>query len=183
MWLDLLHWRTSALASFREWSVVSVWLWIWAQPRNPCQPRNYASASTWLRDENNGFHLLEPSKPHCHIITYVQDIGLIFWCVIATRVINEILKIHDNIKEIIAGVKYSLIYTYITGQWPTEWTLWLVNELLSLAAMCWLRSVSKCKHWRPAVYFLHQNVKVSVASHAQIHQVFRCNGKSQPTVT
>ena len=46
-WPDLLHRHTSALASFREWSVVSVWLRIRAQLRNPCQPRNSASASTW----------------------------------------------------------------------------------------------------------------------------------------
>ena len=39
---DLLHWQTSTLASFREWSVVSAWLQIRAQPRNPCQPRNSA---------------------------------------------------------------------------------------------------------------------------------------------
>ena len=45
-WPDLLHRRTSALTSLREWSVVSAWLRIWAQPRNPCQPRNSASAST-----------------------------------------------------------------------------------------------------------------------------------------
>ena len=47
-WPDLLHRRTSALASFREWSAVSAWLRIWAQLRNPCQPRNSASASTCL---------------------------------------------------------------------------------------------------------------------------------------
>ena len=46
-WPDLLHRHTSALASFREWSVVSAWLRIQAQPRNPCQPHNSASASTW----------------------------------------------------------------------------------------------------------------------------------------
>ena len=46
-WPDLLHRRTSALASFQEWLVVSAWLRIRAQPRNPCQPRNSASASTW----------------------------------------------------------------------------------------------------------------------------------------
>ena len=37
-WPDLLYRCTSTLASFREWSVVSAWLRIWAQPRNPCQP-------------------------------------------------------------------------------------------------------------------------------------------------
>ena len=47
-WPDLLHRHTSALASFREWSVLSAWLRIQAQPRNPCQPRNLASASTWV---------------------------------------------------------------------------------------------------------------------------------------
>ena len=47
MWPDLLHCHTSALASFREWSFVSVWLRIRAQPRNPCQPRNSALALTW----------------------------------------------------------------------------------------------------------------------------------------
>ena len=44
---DLLHQHISALASLREWSVVSAWLRIWAQPRNPCQSHNSASASTW----------------------------------------------------------------------------------------------------------------------------------------
>ena len=48
MWPDLLLRRTSALASFQEWSVVSAWLRIWAQPRNPCWARNSASASTCL---------------------------------------------------------------------------------------------------------------------------------------
>ena len=38
MWPDLLHRHTSALASFREWSVVSAWLRIRAQPRNPASP-------------------------------------------------------------------------------------------------------------------------------------------------
>ena len=47
-WPDLIHRHTIALASFREWSVVSAWLRIRAQPWNPCQPRNSASASTWL---------------------------------------------------------------------------------------------------------------------------------------
>ena len=45
-WPYLLHRHTSALASFREWSVVAAWLRIRAQPRNPCQSRNSASAST-----------------------------------------------------------------------------------------------------------------------------------------
>ena len=49
-WPDFLHRHTIALVSFREWSVVSGWLRIRAQPRNPCQPRNSASASTWLLD-------------------------------------------------------------------------------------------------------------------------------------
>ena len=48
MWPDLLHRHTIALASFREWSVVSAWLRIGAQPWNLCQPRNSASALTWL---------------------------------------------------------------------------------------------------------------------------------------
>ena len=47
-WPDLLHRHTIALASFQEWSVVSAWHRIRAQPRNPCQPRNSASASTCL---------------------------------------------------------------------------------------------------------------------------------------
>ena len=47
-WPDLLHQHMSVLASFREWLVVSAWLGIRAQPRNPCQPRNSASASTCL---------------------------------------------------------------------------------------------------------------------------------------
>ena len=46
-WPDHICRHTSALASFREWSVVSAWLRIRAQPRNPCQPCNSASASTW----------------------------------------------------------------------------------------------------------------------------------------
>ena len=50
-WPDLLHRHTITLASFREWSVVSAWLRIRAQPRNPCQPRNSASASTCLLNE------------------------------------------------------------------------------------------------------------------------------------
>ena len=37
----------SVLASLREWSVVSAWLRIRAQPRNHCQSHNSASASTW----------------------------------------------------------------------------------------------------------------------------------------
>ena len=45
-WPDLLHPHTIALASLREWSVVSAWLRIRAQPWNPCQPHNSASAST-----------------------------------------------------------------------------------------------------------------------------------------
>ena len=48
-WPDLLHRHMSALASFREWSVVSAWLRIRAQPRNPRQSRNSASASTCSR--------------------------------------------------------------------------------------------------------------------------------------
>ena len=36
----------SVLASFREWSVVSAWLRIRAQPWNPCHPSNSVSAST-----------------------------------------------------------------------------------------------------------------------------------------
>ena len=48
-WPNLLHRHTSALASFREWSVVSAWLRIQAQPWNPSQPRNSASASTCLQ--------------------------------------------------------------------------------------------------------------------------------------
>ena len=47
-WPDLLHRHTIALASFREWSVVSAWLRIRAQPWNPCQPRNSALAWTCL---------------------------------------------------------------------------------------------------------------------------------------
>ena len=47
-WPDLLHRHTIALASFREWSVVSAGLRIRAQPRNPCRARNSASAWTWL---------------------------------------------------------------------------------------------------------------------------------------
>ena len=47
-WPDLLHRHTIALASFREWSVVSARLRIRAQPRNPCRARNSASAWTWL---------------------------------------------------------------------------------------------------------------------------------------
>ena len=35
-WPDLLHQRTSTLASFQEWSFISVWLRIRAQVRNPC---------------------------------------------------------------------------------------------------------------------------------------------------
>ena len=46
-WPDLLHRHTIALASFREWSVVSARLRIRAQPRNPCRARNSASAWTW----------------------------------------------------------------------------------------------------------------------------------------
>ena len=46
-WPDLLPRHTIALASFREWSVVSARLWIRAQPRNPCRARNSASAWTW----------------------------------------------------------------------------------------------------------------------------------------
>ena len=45
-WPDLLHRHTITFASFREWSVVSAWLRIQAQPWNPCQSRNSASAST-----------------------------------------------------------------------------------------------------------------------------------------
>ena len=45
-WPDLLHRHTIALASFREWSVVSARLRIRAQPRNPCRARNSASAWT-----------------------------------------------------------------------------------------------------------------------------------------
>ena len=64
-WPNLLHQHTSALASFREWSVVSAWLRIRAQPRNPCQPRNSASASTWISrhklSQNVNFVRLLPS--------------------------------------------------------------------------------------------------------------------------
>ena len=51
-WPDALHRHTIALASFREWSVVSAWLRIRAQPWNPCQTRNSASASTCLHQPN-----------------------------------------------------------------------------------------------------------------------------------
>ena len=46
-WPDLLHRHTSRFASFREWSVVSAWLWFRTQLRNPCQPCSSALASTW----------------------------------------------------------------------------------------------------------------------------------------
>ena len=56
-WPDFLHRHTIALASFREWSVVSARLRIRAQPRNPCRARNSASAWTWSR-RTNELHLV-----------------------------------------------------------------------------------------------------------------------------
>ena len=49
---NLLQQHTSTLASFWEWSVVSVWLWIRAQVRNPCYPRSSDLSSTWLVAES-----------------------------------------------------------------------------------------------------------------------------------
>ena len=51
-WPDLLPRHTIALASFREWSVVSARLRIRAQPRNPCRARNSASAWRFFVCEN-----------------------------------------------------------------------------------------------------------------------------------
>ena len=78
-WLDLLHQHTIALVSFREWSVVSAWLRIRAQPRNPCQPRNSPSASTCSRPMSSmGWGLYPqcatvPGKRNAFCLRHVGD--------------------------------------------------------------------------------------------------------------
>ena len=69
-WPDLLHRHTIALASFREWSVVSARLRIRAQPRNPCRARNSASAWTCL----------SPAPPSLHCTNWVQKIAPVIFC-------------------------------------------------------------------------------------------------------
>ena len=68
----------------------SAWLRIWAQPRNPCQPRNSASALTWLGGstiqmedgilscDKQTYHHLRPSVCLCICPSVCLFIAVVF---------------------------------------------------------------------------------------------------------
>ena len=77
-WPDLLHRHTIALASFREWSVVSARLRIRAQPRNPCRARNSASAWTCWMEISRYFYTIArvpASGSQSHMAARAPTIG------------------------------------------------------------------------------------------------------------
>ena len=65
MWPNLFHWHTSTLASFREWSIASAWLWIQSWVQNPVQDGevNKAASNDFLetRADHSKQHMNENS--------------------------------------------------------------------------------------------------------------------------
>ena len=96
-WPDLPHQHTIALASFREWSVVSAWLRIRAQPWNPCQPRNSASASTCS---------LVPFPPHAWASSFYDTVDYLGWYVGICNALTKFTSYdHGKTSDITSSVK------------------------------------------------------------------------------
>ena len=146
-WPDLLHRHTIALASFREWSVVSAWLRIRAQPWNPCQPRNSASASTWsgggrsyiFRTLNSVPFFLDMSQYHqictlsglfrtCQapgLAAEVYPIAyLVHFCILSPRTLDIIAQCtRSYARSRSAGESLPVNHGVSTGAWYYIWLL------------------------------------------------------------
>ena len=123
-WPDLLHRHTIALASFREWSVVSARLRIRAQPRNPCRARNSASAWTCWNVRalvNTGSRLLRGA--------YREKMASPKWRRFGS---GSERKLHENML-----ITYSLLYIYLIFMannikicfWFTIQSVWALLKL------------------------------------------------------
>ena len=137
-WPDLLHRHTIALASFREWSVVSARLRIRAQPRNPCRARNSASAWTWLYDSCHNFDC-ENSMTDAWVVAWKnkrqRDILEPPNCAHYNQHLPHVLKTLPTGSEVDAldPLPTALVFTDHCLEWSTELFASIIHENTLLA--------------------------------------------------
>ena len=161
-WPDLLHRHTIALASFREWSVVSARLRIRVQPRNPCRARNSASAWTCLlgcfRARRLHFVFDFPciwfAVPVGPVYHFLIRLSILAWHLLLFVVWSRALLVrwYRYFAVVVLAVPARLLSRRM---WPSAcrrgWCLWptyiLIQSLCLLMALASVARTPQATHW------------------------------------